>query len=77
MQFLTAEALAARLGVKAATVWAMSRDGRIPTIRISHRCLRFDVDDVMRALKKPPAAAPAEPAVKRARVSTTSAREWV
>lgn len=42
-------ARAAQVSVKTVEVWV--RDGKIPVIRMSKRCLRFDLPAVMEALK--------------------------
>jgi excisionase family DNA binding protein len=50
---LTAVELADRLRVKPETVLAWHRSGRIPSIRLSHKVLRFNLADVVAALKRP------------------------
>jgi excisionase family DNA binding protein len=48
---LTAIELAERLRVKPSTVLGWQRAGRIPSIRITPKVLRFNLGDVMAALK--------------------------
>jgi excisionase family DNA binding protein len=48
---LTAVELAERLRVKPSTVLDWQRAGRIPSIRITPKVLRFNLGDVMAALK--------------------------
>ena len=43
--------IANTLSVQPSTVLAMARDGRIPSVRISHRCVRFDLQEVLSALR--------------------------
>jgi excisionase family DNA binding protein len=50
---LTAAELAERLRVKPETVLAWHRSGRIPSIRLSHKVLRFNLGDVVAALRRP------------------------
>ncbi len=49
---LTANEIATRLKVKPETVKVWAREGRIPTLRLSHKVLRFDLAAVVDALKK-------------------------
>ena len=49
--FLTAEQLAASLGVKPDTVRDWGRRSLIPRIKVSHKVIRYDLDDVVAALK--------------------------
>jgi predicted site-specific integrase-resolvase len=51
-EILTAEELAARLKVRPATIREWGRDGRIPTVRITPKVIRYDVDAVMRSLQE-------------------------
>lgn len=48
---LRADQLAERLGVKPATVLVWNRKGIIPSRRLSHKVLRFDLADVVAALE--------------------------
>jgi excisionase family DNA binding protein len=48
---LTAAELADRLKVKADTVRAWARQGRIPARRLSHKVVRFNLADVVAALE--------------------------
>ena len=50
---LTAAELADRLRVKPETVLAWHRSGRIPSIRLSYKVLRFNLGEVVAALKRP------------------------
>lgn len=55
MGLLTAKELAGTLGVTAGTVYRMVSVGRIPAIRIGiGRSLRFDLDQVKKALAEGP-----------------------
>jgi excisionase family DNA binding protein len=49
---LTAAELADRLRVKPSTILEWQRSGRIPSIRLSHKVLRFDLDAVLTALRR-------------------------
>jgi excisionase family DNA binding protein len=49
---LTATELAERLRIKPSTVLDWQRTGRIPSIRITSKVLRFNLGDVMAALKR-------------------------
>jgi excisionase family DNA binding protein len=49
---LTATELADRLRVKPSTVLDWQRTGRIPAIRLSHKILRFNLGEVVSALKR-------------------------
>lgn len=51
-KLLSAEELAARLGIKPSTVRTWSRSGKIPTVVLSSQRKRFDWEDVLKALKK-------------------------
>jgi excisionase family DNA binding protein len=48
---LTAAEVAERLGVKPGTILGWYRMGRIPARRLSHKVLRFNLDDVVTALE--------------------------
>jgi excisionase family DNA binding protein len=50
-QLLTALQLAERLHVRERTVQAWARKGRIPTVRLSSKVIRFDWQSVLAALK--------------------------
>ena len=52
VRLLTAEELAERLRVRPNTVKAWARDGRIPAIRLSPKIIRFDLDEVVEALRR-------------------------
>ena len=51
-EYLTAVELAERLRVRPATIRSWGRTGRIPTIRLSRRVLRFDLSEVLAALRQ-------------------------
>lgn len=51
-EFLTAAELAERLRVRPGTIRAWGREGRIPIVRLSHRVLRFDLNEVLAALRQ-------------------------
>lgn len=53
-KLLNSRQLAEALGLSAATVERWALEGRIPSIRPSARVVRFDLDDVMKALKGTP-----------------------
>ena len=48
----TAEELAERLHLKPNTIWKWSRQGKIPSVRISPKVIRFDPVAVMVSLEK-------------------------
>jgi excisionase family DNA binding protein len=52
IELLNAEQVAERLGVSKHTVLGMVKTKTIPVLRISHKVLRFDWDDVVRELKR-------------------------
>lgn len=49
---LTKQQLAEKLGVRARTVESLHLRGAIPSLRISPRCLRFDLAKVRAALER-------------------------
>jgi len=49
---VTAESLADRLAVKPRTIRDWARTGKIPSVRITSKVIRFDVDEVYRALQE-------------------------
>lgn len=51
-RLLTYDELAKELGVKTSTVKTWVRHGKIPGIRVTAKVIRFDLEDVVRALKK-------------------------
>jgi excisionase family DNA binding protein len=53
-EFLTARQLAAILQVSESTVRRLAREGRIPSIRLTARLLRFHLPSVMNALDGAP-----------------------
>jgi excisionase family DNA binding protein len=53
---MTAAELAARLGVKAGTVFSWHRSGRIPARKLSHKIVRFCLAEVVAALEARPQA---------------------
>lgn len=50
-RLVTADDLAAWLGVAPRTVSGWAREGRIPSIRISHKVVRYDLNEVVRTLR--------------------------
>ena len=50
---LTATELADRLRVKPSTVLDWHRAGRIPSVRLTPKVLRFNLGDVVAALRRP------------------------
>ena len=51
-KLLTKDELAQRLNLKRRGVESLVERRRIPVIRLSHRCVRFRWEDVMRVLRK-------------------------
>jgi excisionase family DNA binding protein len=49
--WVTAKELAHRMRVTPDTIKAWSREGRIPSVRVSARVLRFNVAEVMAAIR--------------------------
>lgn len=64
-ELLTADELAERLRVRPGTIRLWSRRGRIPSIRISGKVIRFDVSAVIGALQTNQTATTSEVAVTR------------
>jgi predicted site-specific integrase-resolvase len=54
------KAIALLLGVAERTVGTWTREGRIPCVRITAKVIRYDADDVIRALKEGSPAAGGE-----------------
>jgi len=54
---LTAEELAQRLRLKPSTVRRWTQDGILPALRLSGKVVRYDSDEVERALRERAAAA--------------------
>lgn len=52
MPLLTKTQLASELGLKVPGIDSLTRRKKIPVIRISHRCVRFDLVKVRAALDK-------------------------
>jgi excisionase family DNA binding protein len=50
---LTAAELAERLRIKPSTAMEWQRSGRIPSIRLSHKVVRFNLREVLAALRRP------------------------
>lgn len=50
-RLLTFDELAEELGVRRSTVERWARQGRIPKVQASAKIVRFDLDDVIDALK--------------------------
>ena len=53
-RFLTAEELGAHLRLRPSTVKTWARTGRIPARRLTQRVVRFDLEEVQRALAMTP-----------------------
>jgi len=51
-KLLTAEEIAAALQVQPSTIRLWARRGRIPTIRLTPKVVRYDLASVVRALQK-------------------------
>ncbi len=51
-ELLTVAQLAKRLSIRPRTVQAWSRSGRIPTVKLSSKVLRFDWQEVLEAVRK-------------------------
>lgn len=51
LELLTAEELAERLRLSPHTVRLWSKEGRIPTVWLSHTVRRFDFQEVVRAIR--------------------------
>jgi hypothetical protein len=52
MPLLTKAQLASELGLKTRGVDSLTRQRKIPVLRISHRCVRYDLEKVRAALSK-------------------------
>jgi excisionase family DNA binding protein len=52
IQLLTAEEIAAMLGLKVQTVYTMARRGELEKVKLSRKCLRFRADDVERLIER-------------------------
>ncbi len=50
--FLTADELARRLNLKASTIRRWAQDGIIPCLKLSAKVIRFDPEEVERALRE-------------------------
>ena len=57
---LTADEMAQRLRVRPATVKTWARSGRIPTVRLSPKVIRYDAEAVVAALTAQAAPGPRE-----------------
>ena len=53
-KIVTAAELAEQLSLKAKTIRDWARQGKIPALRMSPKVIRFDPDEVIRALKPGP-----------------------
>ena len=51
-QLLKAEEIAAMLGLKVQTVYALARRGELEKVKLSRRGLRFHADDVERFIER-------------------------
>jgi len=52
IQLLKAEEIAAMLGLKVQTVYAMARRGELEKVKLSRRCLRFRAGEVERFIER-------------------------
>ena len=52
IQLLKAEEIAAMLGLKVQTVYAMARRGEFEKVKLSRKCLRFRVGEVERFIER-------------------------
>lgn len=61
-ELLTAAEMAARLRIKPTTLQEWAREGRVPSVRITPKVIRFDADAVILSLSgdKRPASAQGE-----------------
>ena len=50
-ELLDANGLAERLKLRPATILGWARSGRIPSVKISHKCVRFDFEQVVESLR--------------------------
>jgi len=50
-QLMTAKELSEYLRLSAASIWRLTSEGKIPVIRLGKRTLRYNFDDVMKALE--------------------------
>jgi excisionase family DNA binding protein len=50
-KLMTAEEVASELQVRPGTIRLWARQGLIPSVRLSHKVRRFQLDDVIAALK--------------------------
>ena len=50
-QLMTAKELAEHLRLGPASIWRLTSEGKIPVIRLGKRTLRYNFDDVMKALE--------------------------
>jgi len=50
-QLMTAKELSGYLRLSAASIWRLTSEGKIPVIRLGKRTLRYNFDDVMKALE--------------------------
>jgi excisionase family DNA binding protein len=51
-ELLTAEELAGRLQVRPSTIRRWAREGRIPTVRLTPKVVRYDLTAVVDAVRK-------------------------
>jgi len=48
---LTARQTAAALQICTKTLWALTRDGKLPVVRIGGRAIRYDLGDIRRFIE--------------------------
>lgn len=51
-RLIDAEALGAELGFSAQQIWRLHRVGKIPCVKLGHRCIRYNLQKVITALGK-------------------------
>lgn len=51
-ELLTADELADRLQLRPSTIRRWAREGRIPAVRVTAKVVRYDLADVLRAIRE-------------------------
>jgi len=51
-ELLTCEEVAARLHIRPSTVRRWAQDGRIPTVRLTPKVVRYNLSEVVRAMQE-------------------------